>query len=177
MDIRKELKQIMLKGDVDDEVFANIARQHEELRKQQDELIKKEHLFKVISLANKLENAAKEEFFVKDGVYWVHIECPENQYGYGIHFWLLDKSEGAMNGIDKQEAFMEKSLLEINNFNPDFANEEVISGYYYIELVPGIKEHILNLFLSDELKKIYDYNKMQLELPTNNKTEARRKKI
>jgi hypothetical protein len=177
MDIKKELKQIILNGKVDDEVFADLARQNEELKKQQNELMKKEHLFKVISLANKLENAAKENFFIKDGVHWVHIECPENQYGYGIHFWLLNKSEEMIDGVEKQEEFMEKSLLEINNFNPDYANEEVTSGYYYIELTPGIKEHILNLFLSDELKKIYDYNKMQLELPRNNKTEAKRKKI
>jgi hypothetical protein len=177
MDIKKELKQILSKGKVDDEVFVELSRQHEELRLQQIELLKKEHLFKVIALANKIENSVEGDFFSKDGIQWLHIECPENQYGYGIHFWLLDKSEETMINVDEQEKFIENLFSEIHNFNSDFANVEVISGYYYIELVPGIKEHILSLFLSDELKKIYEYNKMQIELPGKNKNNSKKIKM
>jgi hypothetical protein len=44
----------------------------------------------------------------------------------------------------------------------------LINPEFYLDLKPGIEQEILDLFLSDELKKVLEYNKMELELDNKN---------
>jgi hypothetical protein len=48
---------------------------------------------------------------------------------------------------------------------------------FYLDLEQGIGQKILDLFLSDELKKVLEYNNMQLELPSNNEINNKKPKI
>lgn len=175
MDIKKELKQMDLELKSAEDIVEDIYAEHRELIRQQKELTKKEHLFKVISLANKMEESVQTDFFTKKGIKWLYVECQENQYGYEVVSLLLDKSENVMHE-EKQETFITNLFSKIESFDIKHANEEIENGYYHIELVTGIKDNILNLFLSNELKKLLDYNKMQIELP-NNETSLKRMKI
>ena len=178
MDIRKELKQIAENNKSADDVVVDISQQYEDLVKQQYELVKRQYIFRVMSLASGIEEAVQQGFFNIKNLQWLEIECHETEHGYGTAFWLMDKDgEFISSKIPEQSGFILHSFDKIMNFHGDFAQENFASGPHKIEIKTGIGEKLLNLFLSDELRKILEYNKMQLDLPDNNDSNTKRPKI
>lgn len=174
MDIRKELEQLKYNGKSADDIVEDMNQQYDDLVKQQHELLKRQHVFRVMALANTMENAVKKGFFNIENLQWLEVECHETEYGYDVAFWLMDKdNEFISNKVLEQNEFILNSFNKIMNFNGDFAHKDFACGPYKMEIKTGIGEVLLNLFLSDELKKVLEYNKMQLELPSNESNTKR----
>lgn len=65
----------------------------------------------------------------------------------------------------------------MKDLNIEFYSEKLKdNSKHCLELKLGIKEKILDLFLCEELKKVYEYSNMQLDLQ-DNVTTIRRLKI
>jgi hypothetical protein len=93
-------------------------------------------------------------------------------------FWLIDKDgEYISKKVPEQENFVKMLFEKIEDFNADFINEKNLCGECKLELKCGIGEKLLNFFLSDELRKVLDYNKINLELPNNNEPNKKKSKI
>jgi hypothetical protein len=178
MDISEELKQIATNDKSADDIVTDINQQYEDLVKQQHELVKRQHIFRVMSLARRMEEAVEQGFFNIKNLHLLEVECHETEHGYDTAFWLIDKDgEFISSKIPEQNKFILYSFDKITNFNGDFAQEDFMCGSHKIEIKPGIGEKLMNLFLSEELMKILEYNKMQLDLPNNNDSNTKRPKI
>lgn len=178
MDITKELEQMATNDKSADDIISDIDRQYEDLVKQQHALVKRQHIFRVMSLASKMEEAVEQGFFNIESLHLLELECHETEYGYDVAFWLINKDgESISSKIPEQNEFILHSFYKIMNFHGPFAQENFASGPHRIEIKTGIGEELLNLFLSDELRKILEYNKMQLDLPDNSDSNTKRPKI
>jgi hypothetical protein len=179
MDIRKELKKLNYNTKSIKDIVDDINFQHRELVKQQQELNKKKYLIQLIDIANKMEEAIEDlKFLVIQDLEWLEISCIESEYGHKVVFWLIDKDgEYISKKVPEQENFVKMLFEKIEDFNADFINEKNLCGECKLELKCGIGEKLLNFFLSDELRKVLDYNKINLELPNNNEPNKKKSKI
>ena len=158
MDIKEHFKNIMNGKNVDEVV--------EDINRQQEDLNKISHLFKSISLAKKIEKFLEDGRFKDDNIKYLDFEYVTIGYkGNEINFWLVNEEESfIVNGL---RHLVRAAFSCIEGFEDKYVNENFIHQEYRLEVKPGIGEQLLNLFLSYELKKIYEYNKMELDLPTN----------
>jgi hypothetical protein len=140
------------------------------------------HLFKIIKVADQIEKAVKEGYFNDPEVISITLVFDDQDY---VHFqtgFYLTNEYGTKYTEDDNVVYYEKPISffsdlfnELGKFKIDFINEDC--EYKTLKLDTNIKEEILKLFLNEELKKIYDYNKMQLDLPINNESNTKKLKM
>lgn len=176
MDITKELKYFNL----NDNYGINVI---EDIEKQQKKLMEKMHLFTAISVAHEFEDTVATKFFERNGVYFfkLNFEFEYGMQGYLPNFEALNKSkikiyEHYSNGQKTKETIFFNSIIsKMIGINMNLVNRELKMEEIIFELKPGIGNQILNLFLTKELKAIYDCNKMQNDL--ENELEQTNKNI
>lgn len=165
MDITKELEKLSINEDIN-ETFNSIDNEYRSLVRQQTELLKKAHLLKVISLVNKIENYIEQDIFSKKNIQFIRCESYYNGQGNGeFEIDLLNKEKIDITKIYPQEyQLINREISKVAKFNVNFTDKNLISAKHTIELKPGCGEKLRDLLLSDELKKVLEYNKMQLDL-------------
>lgn len=169
MDIKADLEEIILNDRCGDEIVAN-------MKKQQDELIIKVHLFNVISLSHKIKKAIEQNFFSSTDIKYFDMECLHDEEGLFIHFNLNDKNQKLLvsSCYPAQKQFLNSVFSQVKDLDINLCNKTLLK-YHILELDVGIEEKLLDMFLSEELKKIYDYNKMLIDLPNGNENSKRLK--
>lgn len=180
MDIKKELIKISSDSSSIDKLIESV-----ELKKH--ELSKKSHLLRVIALGNTIEELNKTNLFKDEQVKFLEV-CLDKEPPIAdlkLTFCILDKNKNRMRVIDENNIFVPVfSTLMVQTYklgliNQMFINEDALTSLKadrIIELKPGIKDVLLNILLSDELRKILEYNKMQIELPSNNGLSSKKLK-
>lgn len=182
MDIVKELKEFKSDKNCLDKLIDDIAMQ-------QNELAKKSHLLKAIGVSSLIEDAVSEDFFKNAEVKNIQI-CLGHQYDdstgdyeYRLIFALVDSNNvviprGKLPANSEQlQRFFHAIFYAIKDLSIDSYSEKLKdNSKHTLELKPGIKEEVLDLFLCEELKKTYEYSHMQLNLH-DNELQNRRFKI
>jgi len=169
MDIKAELKEIILHGADADNLVKDIAIQ-------QEELLKKSHLLKVISFSNKMEKFVAENVFVDSDIGYLELESLYNASDNAeIEISFLSEHKKDYIGDKKLRYLIKGALKDIQNCSKEFLHESFNNKNYILDLKLGIGNKILEIFLSDQLKKVYDYSKMQAELSENNNQEKKLK--
>jgi hypothetical protein len=178
MDIKKELEEISSSQNFGASIYNELKKQEEELINQQNELLKKMHLINIISAAHEIESLIENNFFDKNGVKFLEIITGTDYHNNKeVYFDCLDKDkEFAEHPSDDEDNNYYPNLLskifKIEELNLELTNIKFKSDdNKTFELKVGVGEKILKLFLSKELKAIYDYNKMQVDVPNNNNNE------
>lgn len=171
MNIKEELQKLDSIDNFDIESI-NVIKQ---IKFDQEELTKKLHIVKAVIFANKLEQAVSTDFFSKMGIRYLQLNrAYTDNEGDVLRFYLLDKNnQGLFAHYDAHENEQTRAVYamieELHPFEPENLNLKLFSSTLVsAELSPGVKEKILDLLLSTELKGEYEYNKMQGELPSNN---------
>jgi hypothetical protein len=175
MNVNDKLKEAIKEPENIDDIIKNIVDERNQLEINL-------HLFKIIKMAIQIEKAVKDGYFndpevvsitlVFDDMDYVHFQTGfylTNEYG--------EKYTEEDNAVyyEKPIEFFSEVFNELGKFKIDFINENC--QYKTIQLNENIKEEILKIFLNEELKKIYDYNNMQLELPANNENNPKKLKM
>jgi hypothetical protein len=175
MDIKKELKEIENNPDCLEHSIKRVLLEQEELKK-------KLHLIKVIGLSNKIEKAVKDGHFKKPEIVAIQLVFEYyNDENYKIDFYLKTKENEYISEFSGEEAynkqirFLKKLLKDTGPFEINFMNRS--KSRRDIELKVGVKDNFLKIFLSKELRKIYDYNKMDLDLTVNDVIPTKKLKI
>lgn len=177
MDIKKELEKLNSTKGFGENIIKDIINEQEELEK-------KLYLFKVMVLANKLEDAVGKDFFKPEQIASVKIFFEFYDHIYvDTEFYLITES-GEKVSESHNKIYYEKPILffgelfgELGRNKVDFISSDNELKEIKIELKSGIKEKVLEIFLSEELKTILEYNKMELDLPNNNENNSKRMKM
>lgn len=169
MDIKNELEEIMINDKNADDLVENINNQR-------NELLKKAHLLKVISCCQKLEKFIDKIPLLGKDIGFLDLEyIYTGASGGKIDFSLTTKDQlYAIVNLNITD-IVKNAIEPIDGFPMEFVNDRFIGIDYSLELKAGISEQILDLFLSDELKKVYDYSLMQIELSHNDNNNKRLK--
>ncbi len=172
MDITKELLEINSSKDAGASLYQDIKRQ-------QEELLQKRHIVQILCAATEIEILIAEGFFEKDKVKFLTISGDQDYNGNcRIVFDGLDKDqEYAMGATADYYERLFENIFKYKELDVFLTDIDFNTDNYNLELVPGITEKILEILLSADLKKVYDYNKMQLEMPSNNKNNEKKLKI
>jgi hypothetical protein len=165
MDIKNNLKEAIENRDAVEKIIKSILDE-------QAQLEKKLHIFKVISLADKIEQAIETGYFNEPKVEALTFVLDYNDFIYlEIGYYLTNDDQTLFSENDnkiyyeKPISFFTDLFKEMGKFKAELTSENHEPDELKLEI--GIKDKILDILLSDELKKILEYNKMQLELPTN----------
>jgi hypothetical protein len=181
MDIKTELMQIESDN-------SSIDKLVQDIEFQENELLKKAHILKIVALANKIESMIKTDLFTEYKVDFLEIYW-ENLVGSDktkLGFCILDKNKQRLpplngnHGFIKPFAAIMKETDKLGFFKQSFLKEDALElkpQDMIIELKLGIKDKLLNVLLSNELKKVLEYNKMQLEVPNNNESNSKKLKM
>jgi hypothetical protein len=176
MNIKDELKKL----DYDEQLGEEIIKKHQ---LKQEELMKKIHIFKSVLLTNKIEKLVSTDIFSKVNINTLKIsKKQEKNIGDKIVFYLIDESNKAFSYFDSHAIKQTQILYEVFEnfgvFNVSLTNNKLIEHMHIsLELKPGIKDKILEIILSKELKKIYEYNKFDLDLPDNSGNNNKKLKL
>lgn len=177
MDIKKELQELKFSDDFGNDVIKQV-------RKQKEELEKAIHILKVVSLADKIEKLVATDLFNKDNIDSISICCEFEDHNnrHIAEFSLIDENgEIVANYYDRndneQAAILCSIFDDLDEFDFDLASSTLRLDSSELKLQPGIKEDILKLFLNIELKKVYDYNNMDVELPINEENNSKKLKM
>lgn len=177
MDIVKELEQL------NSESFgADIIKQ---AQTEQEELAKKLHLLKTVSVANHIEKLVSTDLFSKFGLEFLQLSMnyDDREVGTTIEFFLLNEHQ------EREVSYYDASVSEqaevLWNIFSDFGalREDLVSTqfrkkqYLDVRLEAGVKAGILDILLNDDLKKIYEYSKMQAELPSYIENNQKKMKV
>jgi hypothetical protein len=185
MDIIKELKEFEFSADFGDSLI-------QELKVKEEEARKKRYLIRVISLAKRLESLISTNFFRNAGIEFIRFELDliprrvgEPVYTFNSEFFDKDRniiSSYVKEGVITDEAHCLRGIY--NKFIlPEGLPADLVSSKiqdslkHFLELNSEFREQILDLFLSDELKKVYDYSKMNMELPHNDIKGGKKLKV
>jgi len=177
MDITEELEKIDNNPNAGDNII-------EKALIEQNELLKKIHLLKVISAATKVEDLITTDLFKKEKIKSIQfILASSGDYNYKIDFDLLNENNDIVASHYTQYNKLAKNLNEIftiiGEFDTKLINEQHFSDDQQpiTELNLGVREKIIDLFLCNELKKVYDYHRMKSELFTNNEVNSKKMKM
>jgi len=174
MDIKKELAQLNSSKNFGEDIVDDLASQLKEFKD-------KVHLFNVIFIANKIEDAVINGFFINEK--YLNLDLMIQQgFNYNIMCDLLDEDRGLIldytniNSNTKQTEFIQNLFNKINGFSSEDINSEFDKDVE-LELKLGIKDKIIDLLLSKELKATLEYNKMGMELPKTPKNKSKNIKM
>jgi hypothetical protein len=175
MDIQKELQMFQ-------ELGYNSLR--EKLNEQQEELRKKQYLFKVINILEKFDKAIKSEFFIKNQNKFLFLK-QDYDYDIGEIFSkvdLLDENKKSQTKYNHDGNFFSDiefitKLLGQHNFilEDSLFNEEIIKKTIIIELDKTACEKLKNYLFNEELKIVLDY--MEISKGLQKKKKSKQQKI
>jgi hypothetical protein len=175
MDITKELKELNSTDNFGNKIL-------QELEVQQDEFNKKLYLIQMLSAAKEIESMVNEGFFKLNNIDWLYMNIYESKFEKKFHkITMRVGGENFIKDSHEQEFYnlkIKKIFKNIEEINLKLVNEELLINHeFYLDLIPGVEQKILDLFLSDELKKVLEYNQMQLELSNNNDSNNKKLKL
>lgn len=184
MDITKQLQQVDIE---DNNSVLNIRKVME---KERDDLEKKIQIFKAIEIVNAIVDMVKTELedLNSKNVYGIAIsqlhDSDFDRHRFYFHGVGKDKKNITYNG---HSLIYNTKLMRIESlFSPyngfGFAPEccqygPDTSNFFMFSEKENFKENILNFLLGDELKTIFDYSKMQLDLDSDKRTKPKCAKI
>ncbi len=177
MDIKEDLKKIATNSDIG----INIINQAEE---EQYQLSRKIHILKVVYFAETIKKLVETDFFSKDKIEYLQLKYKydDNIETDTLEFHLLNSNSEKVGGIydedcHEQSKFLYPYFSIFFEFDADLINNKIKTNFINLELNEGIEEAILGLLLNEELKKIYDYNKMNTDLPNSNNSSSKKIKM
>jgi hypothetical protein len=179
MDLLKELAEI----DTDQSSADNIIN---DIENQKYELSKKSHILKILALCNQVEKIIDEVEFKQDKIKFLKVYWEGNAQRKDIKlgFYLLDSNKKELAVLNENYTFIKsfsmlsKETDKLGLFDPAFKSDlDPNSEDMILDAKLSIKEKLLNILLSKELKSILDYNRMQLNIPENENTKKVRMKI
>jgi hypothetical protein len=187
MDIIKELKEFEFSADFGDGLI-------QELKVKEEEARKKRYLIRVMSITKKFENLMSTDFFKNAGIEFIRFELDliprrvgDKVYTFNSEFF--DKDRNIISSyIDKEQGIITNEAGCVNKLfqtfilheglPPDLVSSEIYDGSKHtLDLKADVNEEMLKLFLSQELKQIYDYSKMNMELPHNDIKGGKKLKV
>jgi hypothetical protein len=160
------------------------------LIEQEEELSKKIYLLTAQSVANYLSIKLSQYFFDSNvkfiGINYNHILFT----GYKINLEILDENKVRIAETKVQHDFLSKLCEKMKDIPISYVSNNLkehilitnVSGedhkiYSYLKLDSKIGDELLELLFSNDLKKIYNYNKMQLDLAVHNNGRKKELKI
>jgi hypothetical protein len=177
MDIIKELKNLKTDKNGLNQIIQNIEFEKEELNK-------KLYLLIVINLAERLEEFISTDLFKSSKISYIEIipsfdNFNEKNFYINSRFLKEDKTafQGKILNDDRILENLHTMFKEVSEVSFNLVNPKVIKNDQILKFELGIGEKILDIFLSDDLKAIYQYNQMQIELPDNNKEKLVKPKV
>ncbi len=169
MDIIQELRLIKEK---------DYEQVYDQTMEQIDIFKKKLHLIKVVKLVNEIEKSFSDDSLKKLGVVsLVFKQNHKEHYYYTLEAFDEDDSivqRITVSGLTRP-AFqgISNSLTDLSGFDNQHTGKDKS-----VTLILGqdnVREKLLGMLLSSELKKILDYSEMQLEIINNELTENSKK--
>jgi len=175
MNLKEDLENLEKSDDFGDSLIQQAITE-------QEEIVKKIYMLKVVSLAKKIDDLTKSDFFSKDGIEFIQITYEYDDENFRLEFYLVDQDEEIMGGYSdadghKQIEALTEKFEAIYPLDLELVSSNLKGNSINFELKPGIKESIVNLLLNSELIKLYNYNKMQSELPQGNEASPRKIKM
>jgi len=153
-----------------------------QLENDRKELNKQIHIFKVLDVGSKIQQLFDDGTFKKNDLVSIHIHY-EYDYDYGNEIkYSLHKEDGEVSRaflpddlIDKiGETFRIIEGFKLENINMEF-NKPHTS--YQVKTEENFKEKFTDLLLSDELKRVLNYSRLQNDLPKTNSIKDKTKKL
>lgn len=150
--------------------FDSIVNELENEKKKIDNQI---HIFKVLEVASKMQKILDDEIIGKKHEISAIILCYGYDYDYGNELMCDFQDFEGCNEFKKYLPnniieFMDDNFRILNGFKKERINykfsqhENVI-----INIEENFQEKFMDLMLSVELKSIFNYSKLQYELPVN----------
>ncbi len=173
MDIKNEIEELELSNDFGEQIIKNAI--HE-----QEQIVKKIYLLKVLSLAKQVDDLTKTDLFSENGFEFIQITYEYDDQNFKLEFYLVDKDEeivASSYDADDQVEVLSDIFGSIYPLELDLVSHQLKGNTINIPLKPGIKNTIIQLLLNPELKNLYDYNKMQSDLPENSEKNSKRMKM
>jgi hypothetical protein len=171
MDIIKELKL----GSIENNFVDSLSY----IEEQQNLWNKKSHIFKVISLINRLEQVKNDGLFDEHEIEFIEIlhkyNSPNGNF-IKFNFFNADKEEVASLNHGVYNEVYNKLVSYFDAL--DGFNEEYIGKRDFelnVNLNKNIKEQILSVLLSQELKTVVEFSQMQIELEHNSNVDLSKK--
>jgi GTPase Era involved in 16S rRNA processing len=151
------------------------------LREQKKELEKKLFIVQILQMANHAHKLYEERVFEDNKLHLFEISWyVEDGVGNAFNYQFKSKSDEIIymtvsNG--RKLTPLVDPLLALMNFNEDFISDEFKNdNKCVLEVDENIREKILNILLSKELKKQLEYNELQLDI-SHKSTKDRKSKI
>jgi len=176
MDITKDLKRVMTKNASANEIVDDICNL-------QDELRLKAHIFKVLSLANKIDESINENALKNTNIKLISLEFlheidDDDRRGFIVNYSFHDVNNNLIPRfkISDLNASFTKAFLEIKNVDINLTNKKELEKFHMLEVNETLSDKLLDLFLDKNLKTIFEYNKMQLSLEDSNSNKSKKTK-
>jgi hypothetical protein len=175
MDIKKELMELSSSDNFGDKILENMEYEKQEFNK-------KLYLVQMLSTAKKLDRIIEVGVFQNNDIDSFRVNVFGTTLKKKFHKIMFNcTGEDFITDSHEREFFNIKLKEVFNNIEEidlSLVSEKMINKpEFYLDLEQGIGQKILDLFLSDELKKVLEYNNMQLELPSNNEINNKKPKI
>lgn len=176
MNINEELEKFNKEG------FEAIQK---ELETQQEDLRKKQYLFKVLNNMNQLQDAINNGFFEKNDAQYVHFEQSyDHDYGEVLtEFYFLDSNKRQKTkyngGNYTEEVEFITKILHYYNFVLDdgLFNNDIIKQEFILKMDDNLVPTLKKLLLNEELYKAVNYIEMLNKIPEKHSTKTSKKKI
>lgn len=170
MDIIKELELGNIENNFQDSI--------DYIEEQQKILDKKSHIFKVVRLANAIEDLENNGIFNSHNIEFINLMHKYNSPSGNFVRFVFDNSTEEIPFIINGK-YSEPYLKIRNYFDAldGFSDENIQEDDFEvsINLKGNITEQIFNVLLSQELRTVVGYSKMQLELKGVNDTPKQNK--
>lgn len=172
MDIQKELKELIYDK-------KSVYDLRDEINQEKIKLEKQMHLILALSISEKMEKAVNQNLF-RDFSF-INYEIRFYSLKLSVKYSLKGKGNKKYKTNISQELteFLDEIALDMDLLDAKYRNQDKLSNSnpeHILELKPGIGQEMLELFLSKELKTVLEYNKMQIELPSNNGLSSKKLK-
>jgi hypothetical protein len=170
MDIIEELNILKTSGYKDSFDYA---------MKKKEILDKKLHVIKVVNVVNQIENVINEGFFKENEVDSIKIEvCYNNQHYYYFSMHQGKKEVNFKDHTDNDVEPVERiknAFDELNGLDLDYIGK-VFNEPIFLDS-NNLRNTILGILLSKELKTALDFSEMQCELSTNSVKKNLKNKV
>jgi hypothetical protein len=146
----------------------------------------------VLELGTGLENIVNSGLTQQDGIYGINIRYSSSnlvgpypllsyhvvneknqQIDDNLYYRRKTEALSEINTLLSQHIDKGFKITDRTYVDKDFKSDE----WFYLDCSNGIKEQVINLFLNDELKKVVNYSRMQMDLPVNNTNQSKKVKM
>jgi phage-related holin len=158
-----------------------------QLYQEQQDICKKIYIVIILQVVEQIDNMLKEKIYDKFGSSMIQIHYDyEEGIGNIINFDLLDKygvkipiyTKNLPREIPDIPQKTKSLLYSLNGFSEDFVTEDFKGGDKIVfDVEPGLGSKVLDLLLSQELKKALEYNQMQLSLGDCTRANSKKPKV